>query len=42
MRVAIAGVGGIGKHLLDALLKTPVSIRVLSTRVSPKQKGNNI
>ena len=35
MDIAIAGVGGIGKHILDALLKTPNAIRALSTRVSP-------
>src|SRR5579859_5891485 len=34
MKIAIAGVGGIGKHILDALLKTTHSICTLSTRVS--------
>ena len=41
MRIAIAGVGGIGKHILDALIRTPHSICALSTRVCSRLKGND-
>jgi CO dehydrogenase nickel-insertion accessory protein CooC1 len=33
MKIAIAGVGGIGKHILDALLKTHHSLCALSRTV---------